>query len=381
MIKQFLKKIFKTISYSIFSIVHGKIVGTLETSDDNRIEVKTVNLENGLKYNIYKIDNGKLYTNRVHDTAAILDNKIINGPSFQFRPIDTPSDPAGYNIFNSEVVNNIVLKIGTPRILRNLNGVVLSLLTGGAGNNNYWHWLYDVLPRIGLCSKSFSLSEINYFLVPNLLRKFQNETLDILDIPKNKRLSSLKYRHIKTKKLIITDHPVAISGNSSLDIQNIPSWIMSWLKNNFIKDKIQKDKNSNKIYIERDLISPNKVPERSIINDEEVKRYLSNKGFVSVRLGEINFIDQVKMFYNADCVLGLHGAAFANIVFCKPGAKIIEFKSLTAGPVIANLAKKNNLNYNSVEAEANYTNKYNFPTQQGHIEIPINSLEKILEKK
>ena len=67
--------------YSIFSIVYGKIAGTLETSEDNRIEVKTVNLENGLKYNIYKIDNGKLYTNRVHDTAAILDSKIINGPS------------------------------------------------------------------------------------------------------------------------------------------------------------------------------------------------------------------------------------------------------------------------------------------------------------
>ena len=117
------------------------------------------------------------------------------------------------------------------------------------------------------------------------------------------------------------------------------------------------------------------------INDEEVKEYLSRKGFTSVRLGEIDFKDQVKMFHNADCVLGLHGAAFANIVFCKPGTKIIEFKSLTAGPVIANLAKKNNLNYSSVEAEANYTNKYNFPTQQGHIEIPINSLKKILEKK
>tara|TARA_B100000686_G_C15928450_1_gene543068 strand:- start:63 stop:533 length:471 start_codon:yes stop_codon:yes gene_type:complete len=156
---------------------------------------------------------------------------------------------------------------------------------------------------------------------------------------------------------------------------------MLWLKNSFIKDKIQADKNSNKIYIERDFIPHNKVPDRSIINDEEVKEYLSRKGFTSVRLGEIDFKDQVKMFHNADCVLGLHGAAFANIVFCKPGTKIIEFKSLTAGPVIANLARKNNLNYSSVEAEANYTNKYNFPTQQGHIEIPINSLKKILEKK
>ena len=45
--------------------------------------------------------------------------------------------------------NNIVFKKGTPRKLTNLNGSVLSLLTGGGGNNNYWHWLFDVLRRIG----------------------------------------------------------------------------------------------------------------------------------------------------------------------------------------------------------------------------------------
>ena len=45
---------------------------------------------------------------------------------------------------------------------------------------------------------------------------------------------------------------------------------------------------------------------------------------------------------------------------------------------IENIAKKNDLNYNSITVEPKQTDKYNFPSQQGHIEVPISSLNKIL---
>ena len=44
---------------------------------DSRIKVKIVNIETNLKYNIYKIASGRLYTDRVHDTAVMLENKIL----------------------------------------------------------------------------------------------------------------------------------------------------------------------------------------------------------------------------------------------------------------------------------------------------------------
>jgi len=227
-IKKYLIKIFRKISYGFFFKIYGTIENSIANREDNRIKVKITNIEKGLSYKIYIISNGRLYTDRIHDTAAILDNKIVEGPSFQLR--------RGLNsvIFNSNIGDNIVFSKGTPRKLRNLKGSVLSLLTGGAGNNNYWHWLYDVLPRFGLCSKFVNLSEIDYFLLPSLLERFQKETLDCLNIPIHKRLSSEKFRHIKAKELIMTDHPVVVSGNATKDIQNIPSWIISWLKDNFL---------------------------------------------------------------------------------------------------------------------------------------------------
>ena len=49
-----------------------------------------------------------------------------------------------------------------------------------------------------------------------------------------------------------------------------------------------------------------------------------------------------------------------------------------AGPMIENVAKKNDLNYNSVVIEPRNSA---FPNQQGHIQVPIGKLSKILENK
>ena len=135
--KKLLQKIFKTVSYKIFIKIYGKIENSIDCSSDNRIKVKIININKDLSYRIFDITNGRLYTDRIHDTAVLLDNKIINEPSFQLRY-------KGPFIQNSDVKENIVFKKGTPRKLKSLNGSVLSLLTGGGGNNNYSHWLFDV---------------------------------------------------------------------------------------------------------------------------------------------------------------------------------------------------------------------------------------------
>ena len=140
MIKKYLKKIFKNIVHGIFFKIYGPITTYIEPNQDNRIKVKSIKLDKNLNYNIYRIIDGRLYTDRVQDTATILENKIVKGPSFQLRK------GSGNFISNSKITDNIVFKIGTPRKIRDLNGSVVSLLTGGAGNNNYWHWLFDVLP-------------------------------------------------------------------------------------------------------------------------------------------------------------------------------------------------------------------------------------------
>ena len=319
MIIKYLKKIFKSISYSLFLKLYGAIENSIKSEEDDRIKVKIANLEKKLNYKVYIITSGRLYTDRIQDTAVILDNKIIDEPSFQLRK------GSGNYIFNSNVRDNIVFTKGTPRRLKNLNGSVLSLLTGGAGNNNYWHWIFDVLPRFGLCEKSINLNQIDYFLLPSLLKRFQKETLDCLNIPDHKRISSEKFRHIKAKEIIITDHPVMISGNATKDIQNMPEWINLWLRNNFLNRNMKTGKRAkNKIYIDRNEINPKNLPQRTIINEDEVKEYLVKNNFIVIKLHETNFKNQVNLFYNAECIIGLHGGGFGNIVFVNLKRKLLN---------------------------------------------------------
>ena len=371
MIKKFLQKIFKIVTYGIFFKIYGKIEKSIVSSGNDRIKVKIINLEKDLRYKVYTVTNGRLYTDRIQDTAVLLDNKIIEEPSFQLRQTHDSK------IYNSKIRDNIVFTKGTPRKLRNSNGSVLSLLTGGGGNNKYWHWLFDVLPRFALCSKVVSLERIDFFLLPSLLEKFQNETLDCLNIPKHKRLSSEKFRHVKAKDLIVADHPIMVTGDATKDIMNIPSWISQWFKDNFLSKTMTTNK--KKIYIDRSNKNLNKPAQRLIANEDEVKKYLLKNNFVSVKLHDTKFRDQVDLFHNAECIVGLHGGGFANLVFCKPGTQVVELKNANAGTPIEDLARKNGLNYSSVAVEAKQIEKFNVPNQQGSIQIPINSLIKEIE--
>ena len=106
-----------------------------------------------------------------------------------------------------------------------------------------------------------------------------------------------------------------------------------------------------------------------------IKRLIKNN--IKVYITAITTFEQVKLFQSAKCVVGLHGGGFANITFCKPGAKVIELRSSNAGPVIENLAKKNDLNYKSVVVKAKQIN--NISNQQGSIQIPMNDLIETLK--
>ena len=365
-IRKILQNTFKFFFYRAFALLYGKIKGKINCENDPRIKVEKVEKENNLKYKIYRIKNGRLYTDRIHDTAIILNNFIVEGPSYQLRTIN-----------NVEVEKNIVFEKGTPRIKKNLKGIVSSLLTGGGGNTNYFHWLFDVLPRLALCEKILDLNKIDFFLLPSIEKSFQRETLDLLNIRKEKRISSKFFRHISFSELFVTDHPHNIENDASRGMQNIPIWISEWLRKKYINSELNRNITlPKKIYIERSDSTANSKNLRWITNENEVKFFLTNIGFQSITLGNLHFVDQVKIFNNAEIIAGLHGAGFANLCFCKPGTKVIEFKTTPAENVIENLAINNKLIYKSVSGQ---TPEFSERNQFGYVNVSINLLKKIIE--
>ena len=340
----------------VFKLFHGNIKFVHNKSQI--FLLKSIIKENK-KYIIYRIPNCRVFTNTIHDTAYLKENKIIKNISFQIR-----------NNVNANIKQNIVLNNGTPKILKKFNGSVMSLLTGGAGNNNYWHWMYDSLSRLGLLENNLSLKDFNYFLVPDKKYKFQIETLKLLGIEK-KSISSKKYKHIFANNLTATNHPWQHSQSAHRDIENVPKWISLWLREKFLKFKSNK-KFYKKIYIDR---SDSKFSDRKIINEDKIKKLLIKKKFKILKLSNFSFVEQIAIFNSAKIIVGNHGAGFTNLIFCKKKTTVIEFKDRNTAKVIKKISKDLDLNYKSILGRRIGKDKQN---QNNNIEVSLFKLNNLI---
>ena len=171
-LKNLFKYIYKFFLIIIFKFVYGKVLLCKENNSNKELKIKKIKIDK-IFYKIFKINNCRYFTTSVHDAAVIVDNKIIKEASFQLR-VKSKDKFLARN--NSSISNNVVLKIGTPSIIKKFNGNIFSLLSGGAAKNNYFHWLYEVLPKFELLKKSGYYNKIDFFLLPNFKESYQIET-------------------------------------------------------------------------------------------------------------------------------------------------------------------------------------------------------------
>ena len=358
------KKIYKKFVQKIFEYFYGTVqIASEKFLKENLIQSKII-IEK-ITYKIFRTKNCRLFTTSVHDQSVIIQNKLIEGPSFQLR-VDKKDNLFARN--NGLINENIVLKIGTPRMQKRINGSVFSLLSGGAAKTNYFHWLFEILPKLKILSEYKKIEEINFFLVPSIKMTHQLETLELLNISKERLLDSNSFKHIFCDELFVVDHPFRLTNNTVFDTQNIPSWIFKWLRENFLQFKTS-NKFSNNIFIDR---SESISKYRRIHNHEEVYDYFKKQKFQFIKPENFSVKDQINMYNSAEKIAGLHGAGFANICFCKPGTKIIEFKTIGTGMNSGNIALKNNLDYRGIICEA--LNK--FGGQQGNLIVPLDEIKK-----
>ena len=357
---------FKRIKYFVFKLIYGNVTQVLKSQNNKKITLKKISFTNSYTYNFYDIFNGRVYSDTVNNTAYILDNSLIKDASYQYKL------KKNLKIINGNIFDNFVIKNGTPKFLKKIDGSIFSLLSGGAAKNNYWHWIFDVLPKIAMLEKLNLDHKPDYYLLPSLKKKYQIETLIDLKIPIKKLLDGEKFKHIKCDNLFAVDHPYVFDNNPSKSIINIPVWIIKWLRKKYLKKKLSNLKYSKKIYINREDDSI--LENRRIINNNEVKNLLINNGFKIVSLSNHSFRDQVKMFNNAKFIVGLHGAGFANLVFSKPNTKVIELSSKHSGNIFHYLAKRCQLDYRRLVDSKSQLFKH----QDNPIMIDLKKLKKLI---
>ena len=281
------------------------------------------------RYRIFGVANGRLLTDRSTYIAIIAQNELLPGASFQrFAPNAPDVLPEHNSAF------------GWARIKtapRRVTGAIFSLLPGPWGNNNYYHWLTAALPRIFLAQKAGLNVSQDLFLIPDSRVRYQVETLNLLGIPTDALLSIKEFPHISADTIIATTYP-------SPNVMNIPRWILDWLRDVLLHDS-STEKPVSQIFVGR-----GDAKKRRLLNEEEcLSKVLLPLGFQSYHLSDMGVTTQANLFAKADRIVAIHGAALTNLVFCKPGAKVIELvPARWQLPMFQNIARARDLDYQVV---------------------------------
>lgn len=173
---------------------------------------------------------------------------------------------------------------------------------------NYYHWMIEAVPRLGMYAEAGV--DFDHVYAPTRHR-FQRETLRLLGLSDSKIIRGSQNTHI------VSDQLVASSWNRASTRRTV----------GFLHNRLTSHLDAHEHPRLRVFISRRKRGKRVITNDAEVFGMLQPLGFERYELETMSVGDQIKLFYNADCVIGPHGAGLANIAFCREGTKVIEINT------------------------------------------------------
>lgn len=174
----------------------------------------------------------------------------------------------------------------------------------------YSHWLLDILPRIAKLQKHHHRADF-YFLQQS--HSFQIETIQHLNLNQDaSMIDCAEVPWVTGDELVVPCHQIMFGYHH-------PRWACQWLREKFLPVGGMSVKQKRKVYISRSLAT-----RRKIINELELWSFLSDEGFEIYILEQLSFLEQVRLFQEAEIVVSPHGSGLANLVFCSPSTKVLE---------------------------------------------------------
>lgn len=177
-------------------------------------------------------------------------------------------------------------------------------------DTNYWHWFFDLLPRILLLQLDDSLwGQIDHFVVNPLRNRYQHETLEILGVPPARILEVRPGEtHWKADQLIVP----------SIFTEVPARWACGLLRERFTRSD-DHETVGRRLYLSRADAST-----RRVLNEDGLFERLAAMGFEKVVMGGRSVADQCALFGSADVIVAPHGAGLTNLLFCRPGTAVVE---------------------------------------------------------
>ncbi|WP_461782998.1 glycosyltransferase family 61 protein [Prosthecobacter sp.] len=204
--------------------------------------------------------------------------------------------------------------------------------------NNYFHFLFDSLPRLSVFDKYSSCP-----VILNDEMSFQKEYYDLLGLSVERRVPVSTASHWKPDELILPSIPLPELNMLGAVAPHACDYLRQLLDHSKVKAQSSP---ASKIWIGR-------RSGRNYANAEAVSEWLVRHSFIECFLEELSVMEQIVLFRDAEVVAGVHGAGLANLVYCRPGTRVVEVLPEHWGwPFYRSLSAAVGLDYRSVSATA-----------------------------
>ena len=207
-------------------------------------------------------------------------------------------------------------------------------------SGNYFHFLFDVLPKLLVIDK---LGIRVKLILPN---NFPSNFLVFL-----KSLGYDEFVFLKSwnlfffRSLYYIDHVFSPSGVFHRDqVKELYEWLTA-------KGKINipiKHSEPLRIYLSR-----NSANSRRIVNENELKMLVSHFGFISISTDDMEIEEQLRLFSNCSILISPHGAGLANMIAMPPNSCVVEIRQKVEFPnnIYMRLASEKLIRYYYIHSE------------------------------
>ena len=209
---------------------------------------------------------------------------------------------------------------------------------GGNGSWNWFHFTIEILPKLVLLNSEYTIKILVSDIVkeiPSMLKilnYLNKEKFEIIFLKRgqtykvNKIFHINDFNHVQFNRF---DNQIKADGTYF-------NWELTRQYSDLLLNEVQEINNlPTHIFLYR------KNTHRIARNQDEILEYLNDYGFKAICMEDLSFEEQVNYFGKAKFIVGISGAAWSNLIFCRNKPKAICFipEFAKESSIFSNLAK------------------------------------------
>lgn len=200
-----------------------------------------------------------------------------------------------------------------PRVSASLSGRWISLLLGAP--ENYFHYFLMNLARLFILTPE-EMESADGILLPKLTQGWQRDLL---------RLFCARFPMLREKALRSVPDGVSVGVEELLlpwGTVDAGGFVHSGAV--AVAGSVRPRRRTARVAGSRIYIDRRQSSVRVLENEDALVAALEAYEFVPVRLEALSVAEQIACFAEAEVIVAPHGAGLSNLVFCRPGTRVVE---------------------------------------------------------